>query len=334
MYVVTGGAGFIGSVLIWQLNSQGIDDIVVTDSSLLARSPNLKHLRYREIIDPAELLRRLEQQSFARDVQGIVHLGACTSTTSNNWDVLWLNNYLYTQDLARLALSHDLRFIYASSAATYGDGSRGCDDGHEHLARLKPLSLYGQSKHLFDLWALKNNVLDRMAGLKFFNVFGPHEYHKAEMTSMVYQCHQQIEQTGQVKLFKSYRDDYGHGQQMRDFVYVKDCADVIAWLLENRQVGGLFNVGSGRARSWNDLAHAVFDAVGKPSQIEYIDMPAQLRAKYQYFTEASITKLRSAGYPRPFTPLEDAVRDYVCGYLRGHSPYLVPETPSELRRAG
>ncbi|MFP4446116.1 MAG: ADP-glyceromanno-heptose 6-epimerase [Desulfosudaceae bacterium] len=322
MYIVTGGAGFIGSAVIWEMNQAGIDEILVVDH--LGHSDKWKNLvnrLYLDYIHKDEFLDKLCQGGFD-DIQAIIHLGACSSTTETDADYLMENNFHYSKSLAQFALLRDIRFINASSAATYGDGTAGFSDDVERLAQLLPLNMYGYSKHLFDLWAYRTDALARLVSLKFFNVFGPNEYHKADMCSVVYKAFGQVGQTGRLRLFKSYLSEYPDGGQMRDFVYVKDCARIIAWLLENPGVNGLFNVGTGRARTWNDLAAAVFTAMGKPLDIEYIDMPDTLRDRYQYYTEAKMDKLASVGSPVTMTPLEEAVDDYINGYLTQVDPYL------------
>jgi ADP-L-glycero-D-manno-heptose 6-epimerase len=217
--------------------------------------------------------------------------------------------------LAQWCLKKNVRFIYASSAATYGDGKEGYQDNEQTTRRLKPLNFYGQSKHKFDVWALDQKILDRIVGLKFFNVFGPNEYHKGDMASVVSKSYAKVVSEGTISLFKSYRPEYRDGEQQRDFIYVKDAVDVVMYFMENPHIGGLFNLGTGEARTWNDLAAALFSAVGKEPSIQYIEMPEQLRSRYQYFTQADMTKLRQSGYTRSFTTLENAVKDYV-GYLK------------------
>jgi ADP-L-glycero-D-manno-heptose 6-epimerase len=234
------------------------------------------------------------------------------------------NNYRYTQHLCRFCLGNNARFINASSAATYGGGEHGFSDNEDGLDALRPLNMYGYSKQLFDLWAKRAGVLDRIVSLKFFNVFGPNEYHKGDMMSVICKAFSQINETGKLKLFRSHRDDYEDGGQTRDFVYVKDCVDIMAWFLQNPDVGGIFNVGTGNARSFRDLAIATFDAMGKTPEIEFIDMPVSIRDKYQYFTEAEMGKLRKAGYAEKMTPLEDAAKDYVQHYLAQNDPHLKP----------
>ena len=256
MIIVTGGAGFIGSAVIGMLNNRGLDDILVVDN--LGRSDKWKNLvnrSYRDYVHKSAFLKDLERQRFDR-IDTIIHMGACSSTTEADADYLMENNFHYSVTLATHALAHDIRFINASSAATYGDGSMGFGDDLESLGRLKPLNMYGYTKHLFDLWALRTGAIKNLASLKFFNVFGPNEYHKGDMSSLVYKGFFQIRQKGSLGLFKSNHPDYEDGGQRRDFVYVKDCADIIGWLTENPAVTGLFNVGSGNDRSWNDLAGA------------------------------------------------------------------------------
>jgi ADP-L-glycero-D-manno-heptose 6-epimerase len=317
MIVVTGGAGFIGSAFVWKLNEQGIDDVLIVDD--LGTSDKWRNLVPRRFADYLHLDAFRKQLLDGRfdhaGVSAIVHMGANSSTTERDAEHLMENNYRYTRDLAEWAAGRNVRFVYASSGATYGDGSLGFSDDDALVPDLRPLNMYGYSKQLFDLWALRTGMASRIAGLKFFNVFGPNEYHKGDMASLVYKAHGQIVDTGELKLFKSHHPDYGDGESLRDFVYVKDCVEVMWWLLANPEVNGIYNVGTGRARSWNDLAAAIFAAMGREPAVRYIDMPEALRGKYQYYTQASIEKLRGAGCPVAFRPLEDAVRDYVAGYL-------------------
>jgi ADP-L-glycero-D-manno-heptose 6-epimerase len=323
MYVVTGGAGFIGSALVWKLNQQDVTDVLIVDD--LGRGEkwkNLVNLRYADYLHKAAFLHLLEQGKLGPEVEAILHMGACSSTTETDAEYLMENNYRYTQILARFCLQNDIRFIYASSAATYGDGSHGFDDDPTAMDGLKPLNMYGYSKQLFDLWALRTGVADRMVGLKFFNVFGPNEYHKADMMSVVCKAFRQIGETGRLRLFRSHRPDYADGEQSRDFVYIKDCVDVVWWLLKNRDVNGIFNLGRGEAKSWNELAQAVFAAMDRPVNIEYIDMPEAIREKYQYYTKAGMERLRTLGCPVTFSSLEDGVADYVRTYLMTEDPYL------------
>lgn len=314
--IVTGGAGFIGSVLVWELNRRGCEQVVVVDSSGdRAKDVNLSGLAYSELVEPAALLGRLSSGSLGT-LDCIFHLGACSSTTETNEAYLRKNNYEYSRTLAEWALAVGVRFVYASSAATYGDGSAGMDDSDPaQLECLRPLNLYGQSKQWMDLYAWREGWLDRIVGLKYFNVFGPNENHKGEMRSLVCKSYAEALKTGLIHLFKSYRPEYRDGEQRRDFLYVKDAVAMTLHLAANPLANGIYNIGSGEARTWNDLARAVFAALGREARIEYIDMPDTIRDKYQYFTQANIGKLRRTGYDRPITSLEDAVQDYVVNYL-------------------
>ncbi|MBN2039228.1 MAG: ADP-glyceromanno-heptose 6-epimerase [Spirochaetes bacterium] len=315
MIIVTGGAGFIGSAFVWKLNNEGIDDILIVDE--LGKSEKWKNLIGRKFVDYVnkdEFLNNLSDSSYS-DVEAVIHMGACTSTTETDADYMMQNNYRYTKELARWAVMKNARFVYASSAATYGDGSQGFSDNEDTISDLKPLNVYGYSKHLFDIWAIKNKISDKVAGLKFFNVFGPNEYHKEDMVSVVYKAFHQIIDSGKVTLFKSYLDDYKHGEQMRDFIYVKDVVNVIYWFMQNKDVNGIYNLGTGKARKWADLVKAIFSGMGIDPKVDFIDMPQNLREKYQYFTQAEMEKLKQAGYPLEFMSLEEAVRDYVLGYL-------------------
>lgn len=315
MIIVTGGAGFIGSAFVWKLNNEGIDDILVVDE--LGTSDKWKNLAGRKFADYVHKDEFLENLNDSRyyNAEAVIHMGACSSTTETDADYLMRNNYNYSKELARWAMVKNIRFIYASSAATYGDGSKGFSDNTDSIQSLMPLNIYGYSKHIFDLWALRNNLLDKVAGIKFFNVYGPNEYHKDDMVSVPYRAFYQARDTGKIKLFKSYKQEYKHGEQMRDFVYVKDCVEIMWWLLQNNRVNGIYNLGTGKARTWNDLANAVFKAMELKPQIEYIEMPGHIREKYQYFTEASMEKLKEAGLRYEFTSLEDAINDYITGYL-------------------
>jgi ADP-L-glycero-D-manno-heptose 6-epimerase len=314
--IVTGGAGFIGSALVWKLNQEGVHDILIVDALGSGEKwKNLVGLRYSDFLHKDAFLRQVESDTLSFQADAIVHLGACSATTERNADYLMENNYRYTRQLGEWCNANEARYIYASSAATYGDGSQGFSDSDEVTPGLSPLNMYGYSKHLFDLHALRTGLIESMAGIKFFNVFGPNEYHKQGMTSVVHNAFHQINATGEVKLFKSLHPDYKDGEQKRDFVYVKDCVDVLWWLLQNPKVNGLFNLGTGEARTWKDLVTAVFTAMNVTPKIEFIDLPDALRDKYQYFTQADMSKLRAAGYTRTFSSLEQAVRDYVQNYL-------------------
>jgi ADP-L-glycero-D-manno-heptose 6-epimerase len=308
--VVTGAGGFIGRNIAAELNARGHDDLLLVD--YLGKEEkwrNLRGLDFEDILNPAAFLERLESGKLS-DIDAIIHMGACSATTERDADYLVENNYRYTRTLCEWSLIQKVRFIYASSAATYGDGSKGYSDTTP-LEDLRPLNMYGYSKQMFDLWAQKHGHFDRIAGLKYFNVYGPYEDHKGDMRSMVHKAWGQIRQTGKVKLFKSYKPEYGDGEQMRDFVYVKDAVKATLHFLDHRETSGLFNCGTGKARSWKDLMNAVFTAMQVKPDIEFIEMPEILRGKYQYFTEADMTKFRKAAYATPFTSLEDAVLDYV-----------------------
>lgn len=314
--IVTGGTGFIGSALVWELNRHGCRDIAIVDYRADgAKSTNLSGLRYTELIEPAALFARLPSGSLGK-LDCILHLGACSSTTETNEKYLRENNYEYSRRLAEWALGAGVRFVYASSAATYGDGSAGMDDSDPgQMETLRPLNLYGQSKQWMDVHAWREGWLDRIVGLKYFNVFGPNEQHKGDMRSVVCKSYAEVLKTGVIRLFKSYRAEYREGEQRRDFLYVKDAVAMTLHLAANPAANGIYNIGSGVARTWNDLALAVFAALGREPRIEYVEMPEAIRDKYQYFTQANIGKLRAAGYDAPVTSLEDAVRDYVANYL-------------------
>lgn len=323
MIIVTGGAGFIGSAFVWRLNREGIKDIIIVDQlGTDDKWKNLVGLTFTDYIHKNEFIEMVIADEVPFEVSSVVHMGACSSTTERDADYLWENNYLYSREVADWALRHNARFIYASSAATYGDGSSGFSDDHEIISRLKPSNMYGYSKQVFDLWVLKNKLENKMAGIKFFNVYGPNEYHKGDMVSVIYKAFHQIQETGKVRLFKSYKKEYPDGGQMRDFIYVKDCANVMWWLLENPSVNGIYNLGTGKARTWNDLIAAVFSSMGRKTNIQYIEMPEPLRNQYQYFTQAQMDKLKKAGCHVNFSSLEDSVRDYVTNYLQNADPYL------------
>ncbi len=316
MIVVTGGAGFIGSALVWRLNELGTDNIVIVDR--LGESEkwkNLVGLRYSDIYHKDEFIDLVAEDSLPFEVEAILHLGACSSTTEKDADYLLYNNYKYSQTLCAYCLEKDARFIYASSAATYGDGVNGYVDDEQKLNSLQPLNMYGYSKHMFDLWAKREEILDEIVGLKYFNVFGPNEYHKGEMRSVVHKAYGQIKETGKVKLFKSYNENYKDGKQKRDFIYIKDAVDMTLHFLQKRDKNGLYNIGTGKARTWVDLVESIFTAMDIEPNIEFIEMPEELKGKYQYFTEAKIGKIKKTGYKTKITSLEDGVEDYVKNYL-------------------
>jgi len=315
--LITGGAGFIGSALVWELNRRGCENIVVCDRlSTDEKWKNLVPLKFADYIDGNDLLQAvLHSPGKLGHFDHVLHLGACSATTERDADYLMRNNYEFTKQLCQWSLATQARFVYASSAATYGDGAHGMDDQMPDIHDLRPLNMYGYSKHLFDLHARREGWLPSIVGLKYFNVYGPNEDHKADMRSLVHKACGQILATGKVQLFKSHRPDYKDGEQMRDFLYVKDAIRMTLHLAETPTAGGLFNLGSGAAHTWIELATAIFTALGKKPNIEFIDMPEHLQSKYQYYTCADITKLRGSGFSTEITPLAEAVRDYVQGYL-------------------
>jgi ADP-L-glycero-D-manno-heptose 6-epimerase len=314
-FIVTGASGFIGSNLVAALNERGESDILAVDElGTDEKWKNLVGLKWTDYWEKDDFLFALRNDSLGK-VDAVFHLGANSSTTEKNASHLVENNYRFTRELCEWCLHHDIRFIYASSAATYGDGSLGYSDSDDVTPTLKPLNMYGWSKQMFDLWAMRHKLFDRIAGLKYFNVYGPREDHKGDMRSVINKAYHQILETGEVKLFKSYRPEYKDGEQARDFVFVKDTVAATLFFNDNRNVNGLFNCGTGKARTWNDLVKAVFAAMHLPPKITYIDMPETLREKYQYRTEADVTKLREAGFEKPFASLEDGVADYVKNYL-------------------
>lgn len=319
--LVTGGAGFIGSAMVWELNRRGVEDVWISDRLTTDEKwRNLVPLTFADYVDGEDL-----RQGMAKDAHRfgkfdlVLHLGACSATTEKDSDYLMRNNYGWTQELCASCLAAGTRFVYASSAATYGDGAHGMDDQDPNLGRLRPLNMYGYSKHLFDQHAQRQGWLDEIVGLKYFNVFGPNEDHKGDMRSVVHKAFGQIRDTGRVQLFKSHRPDYRDGEQKRDFLYVKDAVKMTLHLAEAETAGGLYNLGSGEAHTWVELVSAIFAALNKPSQIDFIDMPEQLREKYQYYTCANIDKLRGSGFSSVVTPLDESVRDYVRNYLASDS---------------
>ncbi len=315
MIIVTGGAGFIGSCFVKKLNDEGIKDIVIVDH--LGNSEKWKNLvnrKYFDYIDKHVFIELLEAERLDDlPIEAIFHFGACSVTTETDADYMMDNNFQYSKTLAMYSTEHNIRFIYASSAATYGSGENGYSDSV--VQNYIPLNVYGYSKQVFDEWAEKNDLFKQFIGLKFFNVFGPNEYHKGNMASMVFKSYNQIKNTGKVKLFKSNSPDFKDGEQMRDFVYVKDVIDII-WELYQKKICGLFNLGTGKARSWNDLVKAVFTAMELEPKIEYVDMPEELKEQYQNFTEADMKKLTKTKLNIKFNTLEDNIRDYVTNHLQ------------------
>lgn len=317
MIIVTGGAGFIGSNIVKALNDAGEDKILIVDH--LGKSDkwlNLLGLNFIDFEHKDHFVDKVGRGLFDHGVWALFHMGACSSTTERDADYLMRNNFQYSRTLAsRFIGKPGLRFIYASSAATYGDGSLGYSDAHSNVHKLRPLNMYGYSKQLFDLWALKTRILENAAGLKYFNVFGPNEYHKADMRSVAIRAYYQARNTGEVKLFKSYRKEYGDGEQRRDFIYVKDAVKITLHFLERPELNGLFNVGTGKPRTFKALANAVFSALGVQPNIRYIDMPDGLEQRYQYYTCAQIDKIRLSGLRYPLLSLEEAIHDYVTNHL-------------------
>jgi ADP-L-glycero-D-manno-heptose 6-epimerase len=318
MIVVTGGAGFIGSAIVWKLNQLGKNQIIIVDElGTDEKWKNLVPLKFDDFIHKDDFVEMILDREVSFELSAIIHMGANSSTTEKDADHLFSNNYLYTKELAAYCLEKNIRFIYASSAATYGDGSLGFDDDENKLETLRPLNMYGYSKQLFDLWAKRNNVFNKIVGLKYFNVYGPNEYHKGDMRSVVHKAFEQIRDTGKVRLFKSLNPKYKDGEQLRDFIYIKDAVDMTLFFLDKPTANGLFNLGTGKARTWNDLVTAIFKSLNQPVNIEYIELPEHLRDKYQYFTEAKMDKIQKAGFGSSTKGLEEGVADYVKNYLLG-----------------
>ena len=327
MLVVTGGAGFIGSVLAAALNEAGRSDLVIVDR--FGHDEKWRNIAKRDFFEivPVEALHSWLER-FGGEVEAIFHLGAISATTFTDADEIIAKNLKYSIALWRWCAAAKRPLIYASSAATYGDGTAGFDDagGIDAFKRLRPMNLYGWSKHAFDLWALRQAVAGaappHWAGLKFFNVFGPNEYHKGDMMSLVAKNYRKVAAGETIRLFKSHRPDYRDGEQRRDFVYAKDCVAAMLWLWRQGRDSGIYNIGSGEARSFLDLINALGTACGRAPNIEFVDIPPEIRPNYQYFTEATLTRLRQAGYNAPFTPLEAAVTDLVTHHLAQSDPYL------------
>jgi len=322
MLIVTGAAGFIGSCMIRKLNNEGFNDILIVDDfSNKAKNKNLLKKTFRGRLERNTLFNWLKDNQ--KSVSGIVHLGARTDTTEQDWDIFETLNVDYSKQLWNFCAENQLPFIYASSAATYGNGALGFVDDHEIIDQLKPLNPYGKSKNDFDIWALEQAANEHQpsfwAGLKFFNVYGPNEYHKGRMASVVFHTFNKVKETGKMGLFKSYKKEYENGEQLRDFVYVKDVVDICWYMLNQQPKNGLYNVGTGKARSFKSLATATFSALEKPVDIEYIEIPQDIRNFYQYFTEANIQKIVTSGYNQHLNTLEDGIYDYVTNYLKTQS---------------
>lgn len=318
MFIVTGGAGLIGSAMVWQLNRSGISDILIVDhlGNTSDKWKNLAPLAYDDYLERDDFREKLLAGYFdGKKIDGVIHFGACSSTTEKDATYLVNNNFRYTAMLAEFCMSRRVRMVYASSCATYGDGSQGYDDDENSIEKLRPLNMYGYSKQMFDLWAKRRGMLKFLVGCKFSNIYGPNERHKANMRSVVLRSWEQITASGKMGLFRSYKPEYADGEQLRDFLYVKDAVQMVEFLFNTSRAAGLYNIGSGVAESWNKLVKSAFAALKKPVNIEYIDMPESLRDRYQYYTCAKIDKLRKLGYDKPVMTMEDAVADYLCNYL-------------------
>jgi len=325
MIIVTGGSGFIGSALIWRLNQLGRSDIIVVDHfGENEKYKNLIPLKFIDVFD-REYFGSMVQDGFFKNnkIETVYHLGACSSTTMQDFNYLLHNNYEYSKFLCGNAIDNNIRFIYASSAATYGDGSNGYSDDESKIESLKPLNGYGYSKQLFDLWVKNNGFLDKVVGLKYFNVYGPNEYHKNDMRSVVSKSFDRIIETKKTGLFKSTVKDIGDGEQKRDFIYVKDAVEMTLFFGENKIVNGIYNIGTGQANSFNSLVKPIFKALGLKENIEYFEMPETLKNKYQSYTRADISKLRKAGYDKEIMEISDAVTDYVSNYLNKNYSHLI-----------
>lgn len=315
-YIVTGAAGLIGGAIVRALNQAGVTDILAVDHlGTDEKWKNLRDLQFNDYLEKDEFRKRLTAGVFKQEnLCAIIHMGACSATTERNASYLADNNFNVTKELALFAAAGRVPFLYASSAATYGAGEHGYVDDEDNMEILRPLNMYGYSKLMFDLWAKRNDLLPLITGVKFTNVFGPNEHHKGSMRSMVVRAFEQITETGKVKLFRSDRPEYANGEQKRDFIYVKDAADMVLALLD-ADAHGIYNIGSGRAESWNALVSGVFHALGKPVDIEYVDMPDTLKGKYQYYTCADMTKYNALNTGKCARPLNDAVCDYVRCHL-------------------
>ncbi len=320
MIIVTGGAGLIGSALVWALNEKGERGIVIVDElDHDEKEHNVGSLQYEELVTPQDFRQQLLEGVWnEREVTAILHMGACSSTTEQNWNYLQDNNVEYSQDIIRWSADRGVRCVYASSAATYGDGSNGFDDDHDLFDELRPLNLYGKSKLKVDIWARDGGYLNNVAGVRYFNVFGPNEWHKEGMRSVILKKYPEAKEQGVVQLFKSNHSDYADGEQDRDFIYVKDAVRATLFLMDHPEANGVFNVGTGKARTWNDTMKALFDALGKETRIQYIDLPDNIKNQYQNHTEAIMKKLWGTGFAKDSTLLEDAVREYVQDYLEPH----------------
>ncbi len=319
MIVVTGGAGFIGSALVWALNKREKEEILIVDKiDHQEKEHNLASLDYENIVSGHDFREELKEGRYDGRVEAVFHLGAITSTTEKDWQKFADVNVNFSQEIIRWCVDKKVRCVYISSGAVYGDGSRGYKDDHEIFNELAPLNLYGKSKLDVDIWARDAGYLNEVVGLRYFNVFGPDEYHKEVMRSVVAKKFERVRDEGVIELFKSNNSEYEDGGQMRDFIYVKDAVEATLFFLDQKEAAGVYNIGTGQARSWNDLAKAMFASVGREPNIKYIDIPDELSSQYQDYTQADISKLREAGYKNSFTELEEAVSDYIKNYLEPH----------------
>jgi ADP-L-glycero-D-manno-heptose 6-epimerase len=326
MIIITGAAGFIGSAIAWKLNESGREDLILVDKLRTEEKwKNIAKRDYIDWVDRDELFEYLSNEDIAKKVEAVIHMGACSATTEKDMDFLMKNNYEYSKKLWEFCTKYNIKYIYASSAATYGMGEQGYNDeidleGHKNL---RPLNKYGYSKKIFDVWALKQkNTPKNWAGFKFFNVYGPNEYHKGRMASMVFHSYNQAKENGYVKLFKSHNEKFEDGKQLRDFVYIKDVVSVIEYFLNNDIENGVYNLGTGKERSFYDLAYNTLVSAKENPKIEFVDMPMDLRGRYQYYTKAEMNKLRKVGYTKEFYTLEEGIKDYVENYLEKEDKYL------------
>jgi len=328
MILITGATGFIGSAAASALNRKGRNDLLLCDTfGSQDKWKNILGLRYSRFIHRDELFGFLSEAPHARDITGIIHLGACSDTTEADMDYLLENNVNFSIRLCQWALDHGIRFVYASSAAVYGDGGLGFSDSDELTPKLRPLNKYGFSKWMFDLWVLENGLAGQVAGLRYFNVFGPNEYHKEAMASVVFRSFPRAQQEGKIRLFDSHRPDVAHGEQARDFIYIEEANDMTLFVLDSPGVNGIFNVGTGRAHTFNELAAGLFAGLGKKPSIEYFPMPAELRQRYQYFTRADMSRMRKAGFPEQKDRFQEQVAAYVRDYLAPGCLRLQDRTP-------
>ena len=322
MIIITGANGFIGSAMVWELNQAGHTDLICVDTVSLSQRNLLHKRQYSRFFEAHELWSFLMSEEAIKSVNWVIHMGACSSTTETNWDYLYSNNFQYSQRLFEWCSQHQKNLIYASSAATYGAGENGFDDSFDS-EKLKPLNLYGESKVIMDRWAVKQKMTPaHWYGLKFFNVFGPNEYEKASMASVAFKAFHQIKKTNRLGLFKSYNSQYADGQQLRDFIYVKDVTRWMLELMNKKPVNGIYNMGFGKARSWLDMAHSLFQSLNHDVQIDWLEMPENIRGQYQYFTEAQMQKWQQQNLSAPAWPLEKAIQDYVQNYLNQNDPWL------------